>query len=521
MANKSFTPAELASNIAFQTAKKAMPKVVTTPAPLQSLLKPQTQQSQAISSNNIPWVGLPQVNNPIQSAVETPKTPAVLPQTGSEISKTLSKDKVVEIIKNAPAGADKKAIVNKLIERGYTLEWYSTPTKQDDSNLATVWAVATAVWTAIPIASWIGSAMKYVWKKIYQTTLNPTQQEAEAVQSYRAWTSNIKPKLASETAIDLPFFVPWQWRSISSKFWGIGTRSMVWEQAEAAASNLWQTKVQPILNKSKTTINVQWAIRELWADIEKLAKLDPDKLEEYKQAFDELVTAYWDNKYANMSLKDVQNLKSGIQQRTPAKFFKWAEITDAYRELRGKLSSKLVAKLHSALKKDYGADSANLYRDYANLEWLSEIWPKALTEWGRKGWFGGFIDWISSTLATPATTVTGKSLYKAGGVLKIPQKLVNAWFKKMLQWWGKITKLLVKWGKLWTLFEDGSLIPWTASNLVAPLNPITYNEKDFIKIKWMWGLQVQKEKMKFNKSLGKKVVETDMWYIDEEGNVMN
>ena len=56
MTNKAFTPAELASNIAFQAAKKASPKVSTTPAPLQSLLKPKVQQSQATFTNNIPKV---------------------------------------------------------------------------------------------------------------------------------------------------------------------------------------------------------------------------------------------------------------------------------------------------------------------------------------------------------------------------------------------------------------------------------------------------------------------------------
>jgi len=526
MANKAFTPAELASNIAFQTAKKASPKVSTTPAPLQSLLKPQLQQPQAISSNNIPWVWLPQVNNPIKTAVETPKVPAILPTTGAETNKTLSKDKVVEIINNAPAGADKKAIVNKLIERGYTLEWYGAgkpSTVQDKSALATAWAVAWAIWTAIPILSWIGDVAKYAGKKIYQTTLNPTQQEAEAIQSYRAWTSNIKPRLATETALDLPILNPSQGRSITSKFWWFWTRSMIGEQAEAGASDLWQTKVQPLLNKAKTTVNVQGAIKELKSNLERMAKQDPDKLKEYQQAFEELTTAYADPKYANMSLKDLQDLKSWLQQRTPAKFFKWwwVELTDAYRELRGQLSSKLAWKLHSALSKDYWAESAKLYKDYANLQWLSEIWPKALTEWGRKWWFGGFIDFVTNTLATPITSTTGKALYKWGNLLKMPQKLVNLWLKAAVNSWWKLVKSLVKGWKVFSLFEDGSLIPWSPTNLVAPVNPITYNEKDFIKIKWLWGMQVQKDKLKFNKSLGKKVVETDLWYIDENWNVMN
>lgn len=85
---------------------------------------------------------------------------------------------------------------------------------------------------------------------------------------------------------------------------------MIGEQAEAGAKDLRQTKVQPLLNKAKTTVNVQGAIKELGSNLEKMAKQDPDKLKEYQQAFDELLAAYSDPKYANMSLKDLQELKS-------------------------------------------------------------------------------------------------------------------------------------------------------------------------------------------------------------------
>ena len=53
MASPAFTPAQLASNIAFQTAKKAKP-VSTTPAPLQSLLNPKSQQPQAPTTIQTP-----------------------------------------------------------------------------------------------------------------------------------------------------------------------------------------------------------------------------------------------------------------------------------------------------------------------------------------------------------------------------------------------------------------------------------------------------------------------------------
>lgn len=185
MANKAFTPAELASNIAFQTAKKASPKVSTTPAPLQSLLKPQSQQPQATFSNNIPWVGLSQVNNPIKTVVETPKTPAVLPTTGAETNKTLSKDRVAEIIKNAPAGADKKAIVNKLIERGYTLEWYGAEKPSTAQNLAW-WVVQSSIW------------LPQLWAKLINPVFNALDKYVIDPISKKLWAD--PDKVAQNTA---------------------------------------------------------------------------------------------------------------------------------------------------------------------------------------------------------------------------------------------------------------------------------------------------------------------------------
>lgn len=68
--------------------------------------------------------------------------------------------------------------------------------------------------------------------------------------------------------------------------------------------------MQPVLNKAKTTINIQGTIKELQSEIERMAKQDPDKLEEYRQAYDELVQSFADRKYGNLVLQDVHTLKS-------------------------------------------------------------------------------------------------------------------------------------------------------------------------------------------------------------------
>lgn len=503
MATKAFTPAQLASNIAFQTAKKTKPSVSTTPAPLQTLLKPKQQQSQAISTNNIP------------------ATPQELPATGAG-KKSLSEfGDIIKAKYPQYSGMDSTELGKKMLEK-YP-QYADKVTLEEPSRLSkvagTAWAILWGITTGIPLLAGAGKVAEYAWKKLYQATLQPTQQEAEAIQSFRAWTSNARPRIATETAIDLPFFTPWQGRSATSKFWGFGTKAAIWEQSEAAAKQLRSTKVQPVLNKAKTTINIQGTIKELQSEIERMAKQDPDKLEEYKQAYDELAQSFADKKYGNLVLQDVHTLKSWLQGRTPQKFYKWKEITNAYQELRWQLASKLVNKLHNAIKKDYGEDSANLYREYANLKSIKDIWPKALTQWGRKWWAWWVIDWLVSTIATPATTTIGKTLYKWWKAAQVPQQLLNKWFAKVLEK-SRAVKFLSKWGRVLSLLADGSLIPWTPANMIEPVNPISYNPDNFIKIKWMWGAEVQKSKLKYNDKLKKKVVETDLWFVDEQGNLI-
>jgi ADP-dependent phosphofructokinase/glucokinase len=76
------------------------------------------------------------------------------------------------------------------------------------------------------------------------------------------------------------------------------------------------------LEKSTSTINVQELIDGLAEDIQELAKNDPDKIKAYEDALGSLKESYSDGKFANYSLKDSQTLKSGLQGRTPQKFFK-------------------------------------------------------------------------------------------------------------------------------------------------------------------------------------------------------
>lgn len=288
---------------------------------------------------------------------------------------------------------------------------------------ATAWVIAWWLWATY----WAGKVLEWVGKSIYWVTLPPIKAEADAIQAYKAWLTDMKPRTAVETALEQPLFQKWPFqRSPTSVFWQMWTRAQIWVQSEVWAKNIRQKTIQPALEKSTSTVNIQDEIASLWDDILKMAKQDPDKIAEYMKAFDKMKAAYADPKYANMKLLDVQDLKSWLQARTPWKFFKWEEITNAYRELRGKLSSKLVNKLHTKLSSEVWEDTAKLYRDYNNLKTIAKIWPKARSQSGRMWWAWSFMSWISEELATPITTTTGKLTYKTGKALQaLPKKLLD------------------------------------------------------------------------------------------------
>lgn len=373
----------------------------------------------------------------------------------------------------------------------------SNPDGEYNSWKSTFWAWLGAAGAALAPAVWLWwlygawKVVKEVGKKVYWLTLPPTQAEAEAIQSYDAGTSDYKPRTAVDTALDQPIIQKWG-RTISSKVGQMWTRGGIWVQSEAQASNLWKWQVKPMLQQSQKTVNIQSLIDEMKPEVIKMAKEDPDKLKELKVAWTKLRKAFSSEKYQALNMESTQNLKSGLQQRTPVKFFKWKEITNAYRELRGKLSSKLVKTLHSNLAEEFGVDSAQMYQDYANLKWLSKIWPNALTQSWRKQGFWGFVSWAVDTLWTPISTTAGKLMYKWWEAMMALPKAVYSKLQKWLKSAPDAIKNGVKKGIksgniAWALVQL-AITPWMPWEYAAKAfeTYINYNAKpeNFIKLKW-------------------------------------
>lgn len=155
MATQAFTPAQLASNIAFQTAKKAKPSVSTTLAPLQSLLNQKSQQSQA------------------PSTMQTQSLPKQLPETGAKQSLSQFGDTIKakypqyanvdsaelwkKMLEKYPQYADKVETVSKAQE----FAWWVAQSALETAKLWVMWAEAVA--KADPLLSTITKGVELAW----------------------------------------------------------------------------------------------------------------------------------------------------------------------------------------------------------------------------------------------------------------------------------------------------------------------------------------------------------------------
>lgn len=229
-------------------------------------------------------------------------------------------------------------------------------------------------------------------------------------------------------------------------------KAQIWDKAKAAWEYMFNTEIIPALQNSKQTVNIQELINNI--NVEELAKWDPDKLAAYADALEDLKASFSDPKYAEYSMMDTQTLKSGLQGRTPQKFYKWKEITNELQELKWILGSEIKSELHNKLSAEMWADTAKKYLDYANLMDIAKQWVKDRAASKSKGGFWAFQNFVKDKLVTP---VSSKVWLRARQLRQffenIPSKISEEW-KKILQdiksnpkwvlkkWWKGIKELL-------------------------------------------------------------------------------
>lgn len=396
--------------------------------------------------------------------------------------------------------------------------------KGDETFLYEMWfkekkeepSLWNAAWVALAWAWWVAAVetavnktwkgLQKLWEGLYKSTIDQSIREAREIQ--RAWANLKDAKIAVQDAKQELKTAKKLWEGVEqaqadleaakknlktaeakkvvtkadtameynvweglTEWWSDESRGI---QAKSKANQIFKKTINPALEKSTSTINVQGLIDDLAEDIQDLAKNDPDKIKAYEDALGSLKESYSDGKFANYSLKDSQTLKSGLQGRTPQKFFKWNEVTNELQELKGILSGKLKNAVHWALTKELGQDTAKLYKDWANLTEYADDLASASTKWPSKWGFWGFMDWLSNK-ADPIKQKAWLLLSKAWkGMQKVApwvaEKAVEGvWdvFNYIVKNGKKFLKWAAKWATMLKVADPNGLMdmlreaPWT------------------------------------------------------------
>lgn len=293
----SINPAQLA----IDTAKKAIPAKPSTPPVLQSSLNQKVQQPQAISSNmmsvlpKIWWIqspfGAKNINsqpiiwwvtpwalkpNPI-----TPVTPVTQKQpTITQQQKTISKEKIKEIMLWLPDREQQKEAFQKILDRWYTIEWYQPeekqPTLTDKLKTNPITALPTrAVWWTLWVIWW---AFKWLKEWIVDWGKDAIQHAKEV---YNNPNKGRVEKLA-EISLAIPV-AEFAWWAVGDVIWWAIEWGVKWQLTQNE-----QQKVKDAIPNIIQKLSDTWVWRAVWDKASliqsEIAKLSPEwqkRVEDY------------------------------------------------------------------------------------------------------------------------------------------------------------------------------------------------------------------------------------------------
>lgn len=275
--------------------------------------------------------------------------------------------------------------------------------KWSDATAMDIWKwalIGWAVWGAIPlvwkaISKW-WDLIKKSGKALYKTAIKPNAQEArQIIQATAKWKE--LPVTRADTAL---------------KYGITGTEKGIWVKWVRESDKIFKKTINPAMAKSKAEHSVDDLFNRAEQQIawEKSA-LRKKELMDWLQALKE---DYLATGKKTFSTADLQAEKSMLDEFTPTKVFQWKEVAQWYNQVKNTLANIMREQVREDLWKVWVKNAKELYRDYANLSALEDVWVKGITEWGLKWWFGTFWSTVYDKIATPVKTVWGKYIYRLG-----------------------------------------------------------------------------------------------------------
>lgn len=302
------------------------------------------------------------------------------------------------------------------------LQKWSDATAMDIWKWALIW---WAVWGAIPIAwkvisKW-GDLIKKSGKALYKTAIKPNAQEArQIIQATAKWKE--LPVTRADTAL---------------KYGITGTEKGIWVKWVRESDKIFKKTINPAMAKSKAEHNVD----DLFTRAEQQIAWEKSALRK-KELMDWLAALkedYLATGKKTFTTADLQAEKSMLDEFTPTKVFQGKEVAQGYNQVKNTLANIMREQVREDLWKVWVKNAKELYRDYANLSALEDVWVKWITEWWLKWWFGTFWSTVYDKIATPVKTVWGKYIYKLGnGIEYVWPKWMDTLGKYLKSKWYKV-----------------------------------------------------------------------------------
>lgn len=254
-----------------------------------------------------------------------------------------------------------------------------------------------------------GRATKASGESVFKSAITPTTQEAKRILSAKVETPFLER--VSKTLKGEEYSKPQTRASTALEKGILGRETDIGVQSKRLANNLWKNKIEPMVENTTERITKDDIFAPIIKRIEDTAELG--KKQALQDAFNAIKNDYKSVK--DFSVKQAQKIKSELDSFTPEKIFKGKNVANEYTTLKNDMANAIRNKTYELL------EDVNIKKDYidwANLNELSNIGVKAISEGGKKGGFGGFWSSMYDMATTPIKTIGGQVLYRVGNKLE-------------------------------------------------------------------------------------------------------
>lgn len=258
-----------------------------------------------------------------------------------------------------------------------------------------------------PAIAGTGRAMKAAGEGSYGVTVNPSEGTARALQTYKENTPNLVSRIKNTMSGDTKG-KPITEANTAARYGLMGTEQEIGVQAGRYMNKVWKEKVEPALNQTKGKLDMKKFFdvvqNEIQATVPELSRRA-----DLKEALDALRSQY--GKVSKVSLRKLQDYKSGWAQTLPESTWKNKPIAGALKEVKKIASDKAREFIYENAPESIKQD----YIDYGNLKSIREAGIKSgVGDLAKKSIGRGAWQFVMDKAVTPVATVLGKILYKTG-----------------------------------------------------------------------------------------------------------